>query len=71
MPLIDHDIIKELIDNYNKNTVSVLNHNYYEPLFSIYNYKIYDKMENYINSGGSSVKKFMELNNISYIKKIQ
>ncbi|KJE50003.1 MULTISPECIES: molybdenum cofactor guanylyltransferase [Acidiplasma] len=69
MPLIDHDIIKELIDNYNKNTVSVLNHNYYEPLFSIYNYKIYDKMENYINSGGSSVKKFMELNNISYIKK--
>jgi len=68
MPLIDYEIINKLFKSYNKKTLTYKNNGYYETLFSIYNYDIYNDLNNYRISGNNSISKFMSLYKINYIE---
>ncbi len=68
MPLIDYNIIDNLIKSYNKKMIAYKNGNYYETLFSIYNMSVYSSLKNYRDSGNESISKFMSLYNTDYIE---
>ncbi len=62
MPLIDYDLLKIIIDAYDKRPVSLSSYGIIQPLLSLYNNLILNSLNSYIMSGGTSLYKFI-LNN--------
>jgi molybdopterin-guanine dinucleotide biosynthesis protein A len=59
MPYIDIPVIAEIIRNYSGTPITSKSDGFYQPLFTVYNEKLYKSMKEYRNSGGESISRFL------------
>jgi molybdopterin-guanine dinucleotide biosynthesis protein A len=67
MPYIDITIIDEIVRNYSGTAITCKSDGFYQPLFTVYNKKLYKSMKEFRNSGGESMSRFLGISDLQIL----
>ncbi len=59
MPYIDYSLIDNIIKKYSGTPITYIAEGFYQPLFTVYNNKLYNPMNKYRAGGGESISEFL------------